>query len=317
MTTIHLHASIPAELTGKRLDQALALLFADYSRAQWQRWVAAGYIQLDQQVITAVRTKVLAGQAIVVAAPQEEQTIWQPQALDLPVLYVDDSVIVINKPAGLVVHPAAGNHEGTLVNALLHAYPELAEIPRAGLVHRLDKDTTGLLVVARTLTAQHFLVQQLQERQIHREYFCIVKGQIISGGTVDAPLGRHPTQRKRRAVLVSGKPAITHYRVVKRLPHFTGVEVKLETGRTHQIRVHLQHIGYPIIGDPVYGGRKYIPAGANLALQEVLKCWHRQALHARRLCFVHPAKGELCEWVAPLPEDLQSLWESIQQYDEK
>ncbi|MFI4955025.1 MAG: 23S rRNA pseudouridine(1911/1915/1917) synthase RluD [Gammaproteobacteria bacterium] len=315
MTTIHLQASITPDFAGKRLDQAVAGLFADYSRSQLQRWIEAGFVCVNQQIVTSVRTKVQEEQVIDINAPKVEQTIWQPQALDLSIIYADDSLIVINKPAGVVVHPAAGNREGTLVNALLHAYPELAEIPRAGLVHRLDKDTSGLLVVARTLSAHHLLVKQLQERQIQREYFCIVKGHVISGSTIDAPLGRHPTQRKRRAVMFSGKPAVTHYRVAKRLAHFTGLDVSLETGRTHQIRVHLQHVRLPIIGDPVYGGRRYIPPGASVELQDALNHWHRQALHARRLQLEHPVTGEICEWIAPLPDDLQHFWDILQAWD--
>lgn len=311
-TTIHLKTTVPFELSGKRLDQALAVLFPDYSRSQWQRWVEAGYVEVNQVVAEAIRLKMQEGDHIEVKAPYVEQTDWQGEAMELPVIYEDDSLIIINKPSGMVVHPAAGNQAGTLVNALLHHYPELSGIPRAGLIHRLDKDTTGLLVVARTLAAYHDLVKQLQERRIKRDYFCIVRGQMISGGTVDAPLGRHPTNRTRRAVLMSGKPAVTHYRLLKRLEHFTGLSVSLETGRTHQIRVHMMHIGFPIVGDPVYGGRRFIPKGGSATLQEAVRQWSRQALHAQHLALTHPVTHEMCEWTAPLPEDLQIFWDILQ-----
>ena len=315
MTTIYLQAEIPADFAGKRLDQVLALLFPEYSRSQSQRWIEAGHVQVDNKLVYSVRAKVAGGEHVEIQALVVEQTQWAPQALELSVVFADDSLIVINKPAGVVVHPAAGNREGTLVNALLHHYPELAEIPRGGLVHRLDKETTGLLVVARTLSAYHLLVKQLQQREIKREYFCIVRGQVISGGTIEVPLGRHPVHRKRRAVVLSGKPAITHYRVHKRLAHFTALDVRLETGRTHQIRVHLQHVGYPIVGDPVYGGRKYNPPGAPEELLSVLNHWKRQALHACRLQLQHPVTGETCSWEAPLPADLVQLWTVLQDFD--
>jgi 23S rRNA pseudouridine1911/1915/1917 synthase len=311
MKNINLSAITPAELAGKRLDQALATLFAEYSRGQLQRWVVAGQVWVNQQVTTEVRYKVKENDEIMVKADLQEQTEWQAEASDLSVVYADEALIVINKPAGLVVHPAAGNPGSTLVNALLHHYPELAEIPRAGLIHRLDKDTTGLLVVARTLAAYHDLVKQLQERRIHRQYYCIVRGRIISGGTIEAPLGRHPVQRKRRAVVASGKPAITHYRVTERFTHYTGLEVILETGRTHQIRVHLAHIGYPVLGDPVYGGRQFIPAGVSATLEKAIRAWHRQALHAERLELLHPTTKELMQWTAPLPADLAALRQSL------
>lgn len=315
LSSISLDVVVPTDYVGKRLDQVLALLFAGYSRSQLQRWVEAGYVKVNGKVVEAIRLKIKGGEHIQIEAPQLEQTEWRAEALALPVIYEDESLIIVNKPAGVVVHPAAGNREGTLVNALLHHYPELAVLPRAGLVHRLDKETTGLLVIARTLTAFQDLVQQLQERKIKRDYFCIVKGEIISGGTVDAPLGRHPRQRTKRAVLASGKSAVTHYRLLKRLKHFTGLHVSLETGRTHQIRVHLMHLGYPIIGDPVYFGRRYIPKGASDELKAVLEKWHRQALHAQHLALMHPVSKEMVEWTAPLPDDLAELWAVLQKED--
>jgi 23S rRNA pseudouridine1911/1915/1917 synthase len=317
-TTVHsilLEAPVPSEYMGKRLDQVLALLFSTYSRSQLQRWVEAGFVQVDGEVANSIRVKVKGSEQIKIMAPALEQTEWQPQDLSLSIIFEDESLVVVNKPAGVVVHPAAGNREGTLVNALLHHYPELAVLPRAGLVHRLDKDTTGLLVVARTLEAYQDLVKQLQERRIKRDYFCIVKGKIISGGTIDAPLGRHPSHRTRRAVVSSGKSAVTHYRLMKRLKHFTGLQVSLETGRTHQIRVHFMHKGHPVIGDPVYGGKKYIPREISLTLKTALEQWHRQALHAQRLALTHPVNKTMYEWTAPLPADLQVLWDVLQEED--
>jgi 23S rRNA pseudouridine1911/1915/1917 synthase len=308
--TIQLQAIIPPESSGQRLDQALATLFSAYSRSQLQRWITDGYILVNGET-RSVRYKVQGGEEVVIEAPLTAQTNWQPQSLDLPVIYEDDSLIILNKPAGIVVHPAAGNPDNTLVNALLHHYPELAEVPRAGLIHRLDKDTTGLLVVARTLEAHHHLVAELQQHHIQREYVCIVQGRVISGGTIEQPLGRHPTQRIKRAVILSGKPAVTHYRVLERFAHHTALQVNLETGRTHQIRVHLAHLGFPVVGDPLYG-RKQIPAGASPALMSALKQWHRQALHARRLQLVHPKTHEICEWTAPIPADFQALWDVLE-----
>lgn len=295
MKKIELSGIVQEELLGKRLDQALAILFPDYSRAQWQRWITSGYVAINGQIVTEVRQKVKTEDKLTIQAQHTEQTEWQGQALALEIVYEDESLIVINKPAGLVVHPGAGNPENTLVNALLHRYPELSLLPRAGLVHRLDKDTTGLLVVARTLSAYHDLVKQLQHREVHREYFCIVQGNVISGATIDAPLGRHPVHRTKRAVVLKGKTAITHYRVYEHLQQYTALQVKLETGRTHQIRVHLAHVGFPIVGDPVYGTKKKIPG------------WHRQALHAQRLSLQHPETKKIMTWEAPLPDDLQEL----------
>lgn len=313
MKQINLQAIVPVEIAGKRLDQALATLFADYSRGQLQRWVTGSQVWVNQQLIPEVRYKVREGDVIEVKAFLQEQTLWEAEDLDLPVVAVDEALIVINKPAGLVVHPAVNNYSHTLVNALLYHYPELKEVPRAGLVHRLDKDTTGLLVVGRTLAAYHDLVKQLQERRIHREYYCIVRGQVISGGRVDAPLDRHPVQRTRRAVVMSGKPAVTHYRVQERFTQHTALQVVLETGRTHQIRVHLAHIGYPILGDPVYGGRKIIPAGVSPVLEHALRAWNRQALHAQRLELTHPVTGKKMQWTAPIPADLMSLLHTLRE----
>jgi len=229
------------------------------------------------------------------------------------IVYEDDEILIINKPAGLVVHPAAGNWNGTLVNALLNHEPQLNTLPRAGIVHRLDKETSGLLMVAKSLKAHHSLTCQLQERSISREYLALVKGWMTAGGTVDAPIGRHPVDRKRYAVRDDGKPAVTHYRLEQRFAKFTLIRVKLETGRTHQIRVHMAYIKYPLVGDPVYGGRFQLPADCSEALELALRGFKRQALHATRLGLVHPETGEYMEWEQPMPEDMQHLLEVLQQ----
>jgi 23S rRNA pseudouridine1911/1915/1917 synthase len=240
-------------------------------------------------------------------AETEVEVGWQAQDLPLDVVYADASILVINKPAGIVVHPAAGNQDGTLVNALLHYDPSLAEVPRAGIVHRLDKDTSGLLVVARTLQAQASLVRQLQARTVFREYVALVQGVLVAGGSVDAPLGRHPVDRKRMAVVGNGREAITHYRVNTRYRAHTLIDVKLETGRTHQIRVHMAHVGNPLVGDPVYGGRARLPKQATPELVAALQGFRRQALHARRLELEHPESGEWLGWEVPIPADFLDL----------
>ena len=231
--------------------------------------------------------------------------------MPLEILYEDSALIVLNKPPGLVVHPGAGNREGTLVNALLHHAPELANVPRAGVVHRLDKDTSGLLVVARTLAAHTHLVAQLQARTVKREYFAIVAGVMTAGGTIEAPVGRHPSERTRMAVVVGGREAVTHYRVLERFRGHTYVRVNLETGRTHQIRVHMAHLHYPLVGDPTYGGRLRLPADSSSTLREALRHFKRQALHAGVLGLIHPESGAALQWDAPLPADMQQLLEAL------
>ncbi len=237
----------------------------------------------------------------------EDDTRFEPEEIPLEVVFEDDEVLVIDKPAGLVVHPAAGNPDGTLLNALLYHCPALAAVPRAGIVHRLDKDTTGLMVVAKTLAAQTALVEQLQARTVSREYDAVSVGVMTAGGSLDAPIGRHPRDRKRQAVTASGKPAVTHYRVVERFRAHTHVRCRLETGRTHQIRVHVAHLRFPLVGDPVYGGRLKLPGGAGEALKTLLREFPRQALHARKLAFVHPGSGETLTFRAPLPDDILLL----------
>ncbi|MDE2624150.1 MAG: 23S rRNA pseudouridine(1911/1915/1917) synthase RluD [Betaproteobacteria bacterium] len=295
---------IPQVCAGLRLDQALAQLFSEFSRSRLQRWVREGHVLLNGAAATA-KSKVWSGDAVTLQVPEEEGSEdIAPEAISIEVVYEDDALLVINKPAGLVVHPGNGNRSGTLQNALLHYDSRLGPVPRCGIVHRLDKDTSGLMVVARTLQAHAELVRQLQARTVHRHYWALVQGHIQDDGTVDAPIGRHPTQRTRMAVVSGGRPAVTHFHVVERLPCHTWIECRLETGRTHQIRVHLQHLGFPLAGDPVYGGR-----GLRLdpRSQSALKSFGRQALHAFRLGLVHPVSGEPVSWEIAMASDMAAL----------
>lgn len=303
---MHLQAKIPDSLAGRRLDQALAELFPEYSRSRLQQWIRSGEARLNGGHCKA-KVLVTGGEEVEIKAVLEDQVECRPQPIPLQIIYDDNHLLVINKPAGLVVHPAAGNPDGTLQNALLHLDSRLAALPRAGIIHRLDKWTSGLLVVARDLKVHKFLVDELQARDILREYETVVAGVMTAGGTVDAPVGRHPVDRKRMAVVAKGKPAVTHYRVLERYRGHTRVRVRLETGRTHQIRVHMAHIGFPVVGDQVYSGRLRIPKGAGAELADILRNLKRQALHATRLGLRHPGSGETMEWHAPLPEDLASL----------
>lgn len=303
---IELQARVPADSAGQRLDQVLAELFPDYSRSRLQQWIRDGGVRVDGQT-RKPKDRMLGGEQVTVEAELEEDTRCEPQAIALRIVHEDDDLLVIDKPAGLVVHPAAGNRDGTLQNALLYHDPALATVPRAGIVHRLDKDTSGLLVVARNLTAHQALVAQLQARSVSREYLAIVWGLLVAGGTVDAPIGRHATDRKRMAVTSFGKPAVTHYRIEARYRAHTLVRVNLETGRTHQIRVHMAHIRHPLLGDPVYGGRPRPPAGMSAAARAAVLAFPRQALHATRLALRHPASGEVLEWHSPLPGDMVEL----------
>jgi 23S rRNA pseudouridine1911/1915/1917 synthase len=293
------------------LDQVLAELFPDYSRSRLQQWIRDGGVRVDGQA-RKPKDRMLGGEQVTVAAELEEDTRCEPQAIALRIVHEDDDLLVIDKPAGLVVHPAAGNRDGTLQNALLYHDSALATVPRAGIVHRLDKDTSGLLVVARNLTAHQALVAQLQARSVSREYLAIVWGLLVAGGTVDAPIGRHATDRKRMAVTSFGKPAVTHYRIEARYRAHTLVRVNLETGRTHQIRVHMAHIRHPLLGDPVYGGRLRPPAGMSAAARAAVLAFPRQALHATRLALRHPASGEVLEWHSPLPEDMLELIRALE-----
>jgi 23S rRNA pseudouridine1911/1915/1917 synthase len=307
---------LPAGAAGLRLDQALARSLPQYSRARLQGWIEAGAVQVDGQRPRA-KDKVLGGERVEIAARLEADERVAPEAQPLAVVHQDRALFVINKPAGMVVHPGAGNPRHTLQNALLALDPKLALVPRAGLVHRLDKDTSGLLVVARTPEAHARLVAALAEREVERTYLAICSGAMTGGGTVDARIGRHRTQRTRMAVRSDGRDAVTHYRIVTRFRAHTLVRVQLETGRTHQIRVHLAHIGYPIVGDPVYGGRRRLPAGCSPALAAALGAFPRQALHAARLALAHPMTGRALEWEAPLPQDMADLLAALEEDRER
>ncbi len=299
------------DLAGLRLDQALARALPQYSRARLQGWIEAGAVQVDGRRLRG-RDKVLGGEKVVIEARMEAVAGVEAQELPLEIVFKDRALIVINKPAGLVVHPGAGNAGHTLQNALLAFDPKLALVPRAGIVHRLDKDTSGLLVVARTPEVHTALVAALADRDVERHYIALCTGVMTAGGTVDEPIGRHRSVRTRMAVRSDGRPAVTHYRVLKRFRGHTLVRAELETGRTHQIRVHLAHIGYPIVGDPTYGGRRRVPAGATPELLAALAGFKRQALHAARLRLEHPVTGREVEWEAPLPADMASLVEAME-----
>ena len=313
---VELQASVPPEMHGRRLDQVAAELFPGYSRSRLQSWIKQGSLSVNGGSARP-RDKVAVGACLRVDAQLEAEVGWQAQQqLPLDRVFEDESILVLNKPAGLVVHPAAGHSEGTLVNAVLGHAPQLDRLPRAGIVHRLDRETSGLLVVAKTLEAHHHLVAQLQERSVSREYCAVCIGAMTGGGTVDAPMGRHPRQRKKMAVLeTAGKPAVTHYRLAQRFGHHSQLAVKLETGRTHQIRVHMAYRRHPLIGDPVYGGRPRIPPGASDRLIETLRGFNRQALHARSLGFVHPESAEWVQFDCALPPDLAELITVLEQED--
>ena len=290
--------TIPLEMAGLRLDQALARLMPEESRSRLARLIEEGHVRVDGAQ-AAARRKVKSGEAVEVAlVPRPAQSAVTPEAIGLAVVHEDDDIVVIDKPAGLVVHPGSGNWSGTLLNALLHHAPSAADLPRGGIVHRLDKETSGLLVVARNERAQLALVRQLQDHSVKRTYLAVARGKVAADGTVDAPIGRHPVQRTRMAVVAGGKRAVTHFRVRERLPAHTLLECELETGRTHQIRVHLASVGHALEGDPVYGGR-----GTRL--------FHRQALHAWKLAFVHPGSGERVGFESPLPADFRELLERL------
>ena len=297
---------LPPEFAGRRLDQALAQLLPQYSRTRIQRWIEEGAVRINGLAPRA-RDVVVGGEAATVEARHADETGIAAEKLPLDIVHQDAAIIVINKPPGVVVHPGAGNREHTLQNALLAHDAKLRRVPRAGLVHRIDKDTSGLLVVARTLEAHTALVAALAAHEVEREYLALCTGVMTGGGTVDEPIGRHRTQRTKMAVRSDGRAAVTHYRIEKKFRAHTLSRVRLETGRTHQIRVHLAHAGYPIVGDPVYGGRRRMPAGATPELRAALAAFHRQALHAARLTFVHPKSGKSVAFEAPLPADFSGL----------
>jgi len=309
--TIHLQATVPDNLGGFRLDQAVAQLFPEHSRSRLQGWIKTGELLVNGKQLRP-REKLLGGEQIEVQAAIQQEERWQAEEIALDIVYEDEHILILNKPAGLVVHPGAGHHDGTLLNALLHHCPDIGGVPRAGIVHRLDKETTGLMVVAKTLEAQTDLVAQLQERAMGREYEAIAIGVMTGGGCVDEPMARHSKQRQKMAISPMGKEAITHYRVLKKFRGHTHIRLKLETGRTHQIRVHMAHISYPLIGDPQYGGRVRLPKGISLELREALGAFKRQALHAKRLELYHPVTEELMAWEVPLPADMLALLDELQ-----
>jgi 23S rRNA pseudouridine1911/1915/1917 synthase len=288
---------VPENEAGQRLDQALARLLPQYSRNRLQGWIKAGQLRVDGVVETESKTKLHGGECLILRTlPDQEHMAWAPEDIPLDIIFEDATILVVNKPAGLVAHPGSGNWSGTLMNALLHHDPGLREVPRAGIVHRLDKDTSGLLAVARTLTAQTALIRALQAREVKREYLAVALGNVARDGRVDAPVARHPVSRVKMAVVPGGKPALTHYQVLRRYLGATLLACRLDSGRTHQIRVHMAHLGHPLLGDPVYG--RAAPA---------LPAFSRQALHAARLGLTHPVSGVYMTWEAPLPEDMQGL----------
>lgn len=291
---------------GRRLDQIAAELFSDFSRSRLQQWIKTGELRVDGQQ-QSPKFKLLGGEQLAISAELKAEGEWQAEEIPLDIVHEDEHIIVINKPTNMVVHPAAGNRQGTLLNALLFHCPQLESVPRAGIVHRLDKDTTGLMVVAKTLAAHTDLVAQLQARTVSREYEAVVSGVMTGGGLVDQPIGRHPKQRKKMAVVKDGKEARTHYKVLQRFAGHTYIRLKLETGRTHQIRVHMASINYPIVGDDAYGGRPRVPKGISEQLRETLQQFGRQALHARELGLIHPGRGEFVSWATELPNDMQQL----------
>lgn len=310
MSDAQLSATISEEQAGQRFDQALAALFPDYSRERLKGWIKQGRALLDD-TIAQPRTRVKAGQAVTVDATLEAVVVPAPEPMRLDIVYADDDIMVINKPAGLVVHPGAGNASGTLMNGLLHYAPELDQVPRAGIVHRIDKDTSGLLLIARSVPAHTRLVRDLEQRLIRREYRAVCCDRLVAGAMIDAPIGRDPGHRTRMKVLDSGKPAVTNFRVLARFAAHSFIAVRLETGRTHQIRVHMAHVSHPLVGDPVYGGRLRIPAGASEDLANALKGFKRQALHAFELKFIHPVSQEPMHFQAPLPADLRMLLHAL------
>ena len=304
---VQLTATVSESQLGQRLDQTLAELFPDYSRSRIKEWILDRRVTVNGVMVDTPKEKVLGGELVAIDAEIEEAQRWEPQDLPLDIVYEDEDIIVINKPRDFVVHPGAGNPDGTVLNALLHHYPAIMDVPRAGIVHRLDKDTTGLMVVAKTVPAQTHLVDSLQRREITREYEAVAIGNMTEGGTVEQPISRHSTKRTHMAVHPMGKPAVTHYRIMEHFRAHTRLRLRLETGRTHQIRVHMSHISHPLVGDPLYGGRPRPPKGASEAFITTLRGFDRQALHATMLRLYHPISGIEMEFHAALPQDMVDL----------
>ena len=305
---------IPERMTGQRLDVALAEMLPDYSRSKITDWIKSGEALINHKTFKP-KDKVSGSEMVELTISQKKNNDWLGEDIPLNVVFEDADIIVLNKSVGMVTHPGAGNWSGTLANALLYYEPNLATLDRAGIVHRLDKNTSGLMVVAKNEKSQKNLVEQLQTHSVSREYSAIVYGHMVAGGTVDEPIGRDTKDRVKQAVSSNGREAVTHYRVIDRYQNHTHVKAILETGRTHQIRVHLSHIGYPLIGDPMYGGKLRFPKKADEALKDALTDFKRQALHARKLTLTHPISGKLMSWKAPLPEDMLALLDVLNDYD--
>ena len=305
---------IPERMTGQRLDVALSEMLPDYSRSKITAWIKSGEALINHKTFKP-KDKVNGSEMVELTISQKQNNDWVGEDIPLNIVFEDEDIIVLNKAVGLVTHPGAGNWSGTLANALLYYEPKLATLDRAGIVHRLDKNTSGLMVVARNEKSQKYLVEQLQKHSVSREYSAIVYGHMVAGGTIDEPIGRDTKDRVKQAVSSHGKEAVTHYRVIDRYQNHTHIKAILETGRTHQIRVHLSHIGYPLMGDPMYGGKVRFPKKADVILKEAIVNFKRQALHARKLTLTHPISGELMSWKAPLPEDMLALLDVLNDYD--
>ena len=309
-----LNIIIPERMTGNRIDSSLSEMLPDYSRSKITAWIKSGDALIKQKSFKP-KDKVIGNEVIYLTINSKQSNNWIAEKIPLNVFYEDEDIIIINKQFGLVTHPGAGNWNGTLANALLYYDPSLSTLDRVGIVHRLDKNTSGLMVIARNEKSQKYLVEQLQNHSVSREYSALVYGHMIAGGTIDEPIGRDPKDRVKQAVLTSGKDAVTHYRAIDRFKSHTHVKAILETGRTHQIRVHLSHIGHSLIGDPVYGGRVRFPKKASDELKQALLNFKRQALHSNKLTLTHPISGELMSWKAPLPDDMQELLEVLKKFD--
>ena len=305
---------IPERMIDKRVDLALSEMLPDYSRSKVTAWIKSGDALINKKKFKP-KDKVSGNEMVFLTLTQKDNNYWLPEKIDLNIVYEDDHIIVINKPFGLVTHPGAGNLNGTLANALLYHDSSLSSLDRSGIVHRLDKNTSGLMVVSKNLKSQKFLVEQLQNHLVEREYSAIVYGHMISGGSINEPIGRDSKDRLKQTISANGKEAISHYRVIDRFKSHTHVKVVLETGRTHQIRVHLSHIGHPLIGDPMYGGRVRFPKKANTKLKHTLSHFDRHALHSKKLTLDHPATGESMTWKANLPDDMQVLLSSLKEFD--
>ena len=309
-----LNIIIPERMTGNRIDSSLSEMLPDYSRSKITAWIKSGDALIKQKSFKP-KDKVIGNEVIYLTINSKQSNNWIAEKIPLNIFYEDEDIIIINKQFGLVTHPGAGNWSGTLANALLYYDPSLSTLDRVGIVHRLDKNTSGLMVIARNEKSQKYLVEQLQNHSVSREYSALVYGHMIAGGTIDEPIGRDPKDRVKQAVLMSGKDAVTHYRAIERFKSHTHVKAILETGRTHQIRVHLSHIGHSLIGDPVYGGRVRFPKKASDELKQALLNFKRQALHSKKLTLTHPISGELMSWKAPLPDDMQELLEVLKKFD--